>query len=711
MCGIAGIVDLRGRPVDPKLLKDMTDAIHHRGPDDEGYVLIDGRAARHAAYCGPASPEDLRLSKPTIESAPAMEGFSIGLAHRRFSIIDLSSAGHQPFFSQDGSCCVVFNGEIYNYIELREELEALGVTFRSRSDTEVLLEAYRAWGAECFSRFNGFWAIALYDFVSKRLILSRDRLGKKPIYWARVDDKLYFASEMKSLLRVRAVAAGRRVNEAAVWHWCVDGRRDLNNETFFANIRSLPAASWTVVDYDFPAKVRTFWEVPRQRLTEDKISVREAMNLVRDTLEDAVRLRLRADVPLAIELSGGLDSSSVLALAARHHPGRLTTYTVKFPEPQWDEEPYARSIASRYNVDYRVIEPELGGFWRSIGAFTHLQEEPYHSPNMQTSQVIWSKMRVDGTKVVLTGAAGDEMFAGYARYYWKAQTENLLKGRWKQLVANASNWTERQHSLVPIMKELIGGLGMRPLVRWLKQRFPALENQAIKNLPVPPQRYAATLSDWLYEEITNTQIPYWLRSGEKTYMGIPFEARLPFLDYRVVEIATRLPTTYLIRDGWHKWILRKAMEDVLPPDVVWRPVKMGFPYPYERFFANYRDVIDTIIAGARNPYVDFNKKHMLRTNWNMLSFILWYEYFINNNHGLFGQIERTVGKREPANEPAYTPVFKTTAGRAARGITGLAAIAPAAGTGTSFVRSLECALADLFPQVESAMSMATILIL
>jgi asparagine synthase (glutamine-hydrolysing) len=658
MCGIVGIVDFRGGAVDPRLLKTMTDAIHYRGPDDEGYVLIDGRTARHEAYCGPASPESLRMTKPSIESARAIEGFGIGLSHRRFSIIDLSPAGHQPLFSQDGTSCVVFNGEIYNYIELREELEGLGVTFRSNSDTEVLMEAYRMWGTECFSRFNGFWAIALYDFRQKRLILSRDRLGKKPIYWTRVDDKLYFASEIKSLLKVREVSAARRVNETAAWHWCVDGRRDLDNTTLFANIKSLPAASWTVVDYDFPNKIRTFWEVPRERLTEDGIGVREAAHLVRESLDDAVRLRLRADVPLAIELSGGLDSSTVLALASRHSPGRLTTYTVKFPEPQWDEEPYARSIANRYNVDYRVLQPDLSGFWRRIGAFTNLQEEPYHSPNMQTSQVIWSHMRVDGTKVTLTGAAGDEMFGGYSRYYWKAQSENLLHGRLKYFMANARNWTERQHGWAPALKELIGVMGLRPMVRWLKEKVPQLENQAIQNLKTPPQHYAATLTEWLHEEITNTQIPYWLRSGEKTYMGIPFEARLPFLDYRVVEIATRLPTTYLIRDGWHKWILRKAMEDILPADVVWRRVKMGFPYPYERFYANYRDVIDLILESSRNPYVDFTKKDILRTNWNMLSFLLWYEYFINDNRALFERIEAMVGAREQAVGPGYTPVFQ-----------------------------------------------------
>lgn len=656
MCGIVGIVDLGAAAVSPQQLKMMMDEIHYRGPDDEGYVLIDQASSRHKAYSSPASPDAVRDALPPIAQA----GFSgdVGLAHRRFSIVDLSPGGHQPLISQDGSCCVVFNGEIYNYVELREKLEKLGVTFRSTSDTEVLLEAYRLWGTDCFRRFNGFWALALYDFRKRHLILSRDRLGKKPLYWTRTGSQLYFASEIKALLRVPAVWNSRKVNEEAVWHWCMDGHRDLDNSTFFAGIYSLPAACWTIVDRNFPNNLQTFWEVPYERLREADISIPEASRLVRDTLDDAVRIRLRADVPLAIELSGGLDSSVMLALAARHHPGRITTYTVKFPEPEWDEEPFARCVASRYNTDYRVLEPELGGFWHGIGAFTKLQEEPYHSPNMQTSQVIWSLMRTAGTKVAITGAAGDEMFAGYVRYYWKAQIENLLHGRLTHFVDNAVHWTERLHSLTAIGREMTGVLGLKGLARRVKCAIPALDNHNIQNLPTPKrQHYAATLTTWLREEIVNTQIPYWLRSGEKTYMGMPFEARSPFLDYRVVEIAARMPVTYLIRHGWHKWILRKAMEDILPADVVWRRVKMGFPYPYERFFANYRGIIDLILAEARNPYIDLSRPERLRTDWNTLSFILWYEFFINDNKSLFRTIEDMIAATERPVAMAYVPEY------------------------------------------------------
>jgi len=336
MCGIAGLIDLSGKPIDPVLLKSMSDAIRYRGPDDEGYVLIDKATSRARAYSGIDSPTAIKEILPPFRVPTDNFAANIGLSHRRFAIIDLSPRGHQPLFDADGSHCLVFNGEIYNYIEIREELKARGVAFRSDSDTEVLLEAYKAWDVDCFTRMNGFWALALYDFRKRRLLLSRDRLGKKPLYWARKESRIYFASEIKSLLQVPEVAQMTRVNEDAIWHWCVEGLRDLEFSTFFKDINVLPSASWTIIEEDFPNKIHTFWRMPTQRMTENEIGVSEAARQIRETLQDAVHIRLRADVPLAVELSGGMDSSTLLALAAQSHTGKITTYTVKFADPKWN---------------------------------------------------------------------------------------------------------------------------------------------------------------------------------------------------------------------------------------------------------------------------------------------------------------------------------------------------------------------------------------
>lgn len=656
MCGIAGFIDVSGQPLAPHLLKRMTDAIRHRGPDDEGYVLIDQRSGHYNAYAGVDSPSDLRQRLPLFTPDGVGSLGNVALSHRRFSIVDLSSNGHQPLFDRARTCCIVFNGEIYNHVELRDELEKTGVAFQSHSDTEVLLEAYKAWGTDCFARFNGFWALALYDFRRRQLILSRDRLGKRPLYWTRIGTRIYFASEIKSLLQVPEVAARKRVNSNAAWYWCIDGMRDLDGRTMFDDINNLPAASWTIVDAAFPANLQRYWQLPQRRWTESEIGVDDATRLVRETLQDAVRIRLRADVPISFELSGGLDSSTVLALAANVQSGPLRSYTVRFAEPRWNEEPFARAVAGRFGTDYRVIDPPLDNFWQGIKAFTALQEEPYHSPNLQVSQTVWSMMRSEGTKVTLTGSSGDELFAGYTHYYWKAQVENFAHGRLAHALDNARHWSEERHDIGAIGAELMRGLGLRRIARKIRSGLGLDANNYLVGLPYPAKRYhAALLSTQLRADITNTLIPYWLMSGDKTLMGVPFEGRCPFLDYRVVELASQLPTTYLIRHGWHKWILRKAMEDSLPADVVWRRVKMGFPYPYETFFHNYRPIIELILRQARNPFIDLKRKTNLRTNWRALSFILWYEYYFNENFKLFDQIEGEVARGTPTAH--YRPEF------------------------------------------------------
>lgn len=657
MCGIAGCIDLSGRPISRALIRSMADAIRHRGPDDEGYVLIDNRTGASQAFSGPDSPHAIRATMPLFDRHIENATANIGLAHRRFAIIDLSSAGHQPFFSADRACCVVYNGEIYNYVELREEIERAGLPLRTQSDTEVLVEAYRLWGTDCFARFNGFWALALYDFKRRRLILSRDRLGKRPLYWTRQGPRIWFASEIKSLLRAPEVVRTKAVNREALWHWCVDGARDLDQTTFFEGIHNLKPASWVEVGPDFPDGVRTFWDIPRKRLRESEVSVAEAAKWVRETLEDAVRIRMRADVPIGFELSGGLDSSTVVALAAGSRAGPVTTYTVRFSDPRWNEEPFARAVGRRFETDYRVIEPPSDSFWRGIGSFTALQEEPYHSPSLETSQVIWSFMRAEGTKVTLTGSSGDELFAGYARYYWKAQLENLVRGHWGHFTSNALHWSEKHPFFPRFARELIRAAGLRRVARSAR-RLLAGDRDYLTDVPFPAKLHeAVSLTECLHADVTNTLIPYWLMSGDKTLMGVPFEGRCPFLDYRVVEIAMRLPVSYLIRRGWHKWILRKAMEPCLPPDVAWRKVKMGFPFPFESFLASNRPIIDFILAEAYNPFLDPGKREIVSKDWRAISFVLWYEYFFNENTDLFDRIENAAAGRDGASPLPYRPAF------------------------------------------------------
>lgn len=661
MCGIAGVIDLDRKPVEPALLLAMNQAIAHRGPDDEGYVLIDQVSSRVRHYSGPTSPEDIRSRFPLLRAGFPAHGFNIGLSHRRFSIIDLSSAGHQPFFDSEQEYCVVFNGEIYNYVEIRAELIAKGFNFQTRSDTEVLLVAYKCWGAKCFEKLNGFWALALYDFKNHALLLSRDRIGKKPLYWTRVGSRVYFASEIKALLRIPEIYQRRRVNEASVSDWLVYDVKDLDFSTCFHGIHSLPSGSWSLVDESFPNHSTKFWKVPEERLREKDMSVHEACLRLREVCEDAVRIRLRCDVPLSVELSGGLDSSVVLALAAQVYPSKITSYTIRFPEEKYNEEPFARSVAKRYGVDYRVLDSPTENFWCQIFPFTYLQEEPYHSPNMQTSQVIWSHMRASGTKVLLTGSGGDENFAGYGIYFYSHHRDNLMTGRVDRYLRNALLDSEARNRLaslstpiIELIKEAIKQYAPAELVRRFRSEgWPYY----FTGKRYPRSLYPMSASQALYGYMTNLLMPYWLRSGDKVVMGMPVEPRCPLLDYRVIELAFHLPVTYLIRNGWRKWILRKAMEDLLPQDVVWRKNKMGFPFPYERFQAETNAIMETILERASNPFIDLSQKQSLKNNWKAISFILWYELYFNENVDLLLDLQTMALRSHPASEYGFTPEY------------------------------------------------------
>ncbi|MGE5497257.1 MAG: asparagine synthase (glutamine-hydrolyzing) [Syntrophothermus sp.] len=657
MCGIAGYINLDGKLVDPVKLLAMNNVISHRGSDDEGYVLINQQSSEFLNFSGVRSAGEIKSGLPVISGSANSIGANIGLAHKRFSIIDLSAHGHQPFFDKERSCCIVFNGEIYNYPELRENLKSQGVKFYTSSDTEVLLELYKKSGTECFRYMNGFWAVAIYDFRKKQLILSRDRLGKKPIYYTKIDNSIYFASEIKSLLEIPEVAQRKKVNESMVYNWLALGLRDLDFSTAYEGIFTFPSASFSAIEEEFPKKITTFWSVPGERYSEKDFSIEEACSQIRSTLEDSVKIRLRADVPLCVELSGGMDSSALVALASHVSAQKIITYTVRFPEKEWNEEPFARSVAEHYNVDYRVIDNPVDDFWKQILPFTYLEEEPYHSPNLQTNQVIWSLMRKEGIKVSLNGASGDEIFAGYGNYFFNAQLENLKKLQLNSFFGNL-DWKEGKSRLRAFLLPFIYMWKSYYNLPFPMQLFNSISDDFIKLSP-PLKKYKfITLTETLFSEITNSKIPYWLRSGDKGYMGIPLEVRAPFLDYRMVEIGTKIPYSYLIRDGWHKWIFRKAMEDILPADVVWRRNKMGFPFPYETFYRNSEAIISKIIKETENPYLDYSRQDRFRNNWNVLSFILWYELFINDNKKLLKEIQTMSG--DYGNTENYKPGFLNT---------------------------------------------------
>lgn len=641
MCGIAGYLSAQGHLVDRRQLIDMARIMRHRGPDDEGFVLIDSNGGSSINLSGAESEERIQSRLRRVEDEDLNFPHDIALAHRRYSVIDLSPDGHQPMWDADSRACVSFYGEIYNYVELREELEKAGATFRTRSDTEVILQSYIAWGTDAFKRFNGPFAIALYDVRSRALLLCRDRIGKASFYYTEKDGRFFWATEIKAFLKIFG-AGSFTVRDQAVYDFIHAGLRDFDG-TFWAEINDFPPGCFARVKCDLTLEIESYWSLPNRRLSTRQIDAPEAIQEFRSLLLDATRIRCRADVPVAFELSGGMDSSALVALAAANISEKITTYTVKNQEAHSDEEPYAKLVQQHYQhkINYRVITPEKDDFWQQADEFVWNQEEPFHSPNLQTNQQQHKLMRKEGARVTITGAAGDEVLAGYVGDYFGPYLKYLLS---KRDMLGLGREVFRNSEISPmsviriaaakaLLPEWASAIASRPKVESECSFNEVFSGRGM----IERIRPSASFSDIMTQNMAEWKMNYWLRSGSKADFGTPIEARAPFLDPRIVDFCFRLPPEYLIRDGWHKWILRQAVKDLLPEAVLWRRKKMGFPFPIREWLMHSKNLVIANLAGVdcayvaggqlRDSYDDLAHGAPLLL-WRLISLSLWWRKVI-----------------------------------------------------------------------------------
>ena len=452
MCGFAGVVSECG--LSAKILLSLecaTAALAHRGPDDEGYVLL-GRDGFGRALRGPDTILELE-SLPSIDSVTP-QGEIAALGFRRLSIIELSSAGHMPMLDPASGNWLVFNGEIYNYRELRQELAGLGNVFRSYSDTEVLLKAYAQWGPDCLHKLNGMWAFALWDASQQMLFCSRDRFGEKQLYFRGSSDgsDFWFASEIRPLL----IAAGPAVsaNDCLIWDFLMYGLADHTEETFFTGIRQLLPGTMFTVRPGRAVQVRQYYSLHSASLPEDA-SDDDLADGLRQRLYESVRLRLRSDVPVAGFFSGGLDSSSIVALADELICARsadfvtsLRTFTSCYPDGHpYDESPQIRAALPRlHGIVPAFIEASEGSLERDLSDLIETQEQPFHNVSIFASYNLLRLLHErENIKVVLTGEAGDELLAGYQRVYLPLLMRGLLsRGHWITWMQEVCAWGARK---------------------------------------------------------------------------------------------------------------------------------------------------------------------------------------------------------------------------------------------------------------------------
>lgn len=602
MCGIAGCLTTRqdGDRIAGDVLA-MTRALAHRGPDDEG-ILCWRRGGRGLfAATDHTTPERRDALAPA--EAQRSQPWHLVLGHRRFSILDITAGGHQPFVDDQGRAAIVFNGEIYNFLELRAELQEAGVAFRTSSDTEVLLQACLHWREAALPRLNGMWAFAFVDLRSGRILLSRDRVGEKPLFFARAGDRFYFASEIKSLFQVPAIHGARKPDDLRVLDFLYLGLRDHRPGSFFHGIEQLPPASLAWLDENGTLDVRPYWQLPRQRWTARDLSFDEAAAGISGRLKASVALRLRADVPVAAELSGGMDSSSIVALASDHlrESGAppLQTVTIRYPDREFDESPLAETVARACGVQWTPLTLEAQEYWDAADEMGLVQEQPYESPNLLGSRALWRWMKDRGIRVVLNGGAGDELLAGYIGHHLVPFFAELAaSGRWMAAAREAAQWRGgrylnrvalRRHLLHHLpgpagrayMKRMLG----LPYFASLRRPQPALRGPLLNDAR-DANRFR--LSEILLGNSEYAPLPMYMVHGDKLSMSIPIEVRFPFLDPELIEYAFRLPVDFLFRGGESKAVLRHAMRGRLPESITGRREKMGFPVPLARWMREGR---------------------------------------------------------------------------------------------------------------------------
>ena len=567
MCGIAGLVSFTDHRADPALVGRMLERLVHRGPDDEGRVAL-----------GPAV-----------------------LGVRRLSILDPTPAGHQPMTSRDGRYTIAYNGEIYNFLELADELTPLGHTFSTSSDTEVLLAAYAEWGAACVQRLNGIWAFAIWDALERTLFLSRDRFGVKPLYLAEGSGLLAFASEIKALRTLPWVSADPDLGVARTY--LSDGSLARGNRTFFREIQCFPAAHSLLIS-DGGRRWDCYWPAPAlatdtsfRRQPDDDDRIEEFKSL----LIDAIALQLRSDVAIGSCLSGGLDSSSIVSIAAalrssnllpagRRHREREANphlaFFAQFREAGIDERPYVDAVVAATGVELHTTTPDTDLFLESLPGILYAQDEPFGSTSIVAQYHVMRIAHEAGVKVLLDGQGADELLGGYVLYH-AIRLAGALRNR--RTVWQAAQMMRAEHGpfRAPLGYAVIGSRRMpSPLNR---RRMPSqwigrAEGSSGQAIEEPRSEPGTLLAQKLWLDVASDNLPDLLRYEDRNSMAFGIEARVPFLDHRLVEASLLLPDRLKIagRDQ-RKVVLREAMRGIVTNEVLSRRDKVNFQPPEKRW--------------------------------------------------------------------------------------------------------------------------------
>jgi len=647
MCGICGIFQLNGAPVSVSSLVGMTRSIRHRGPDDEGFALIH-TATNQAISC--SSGDTVTDLRSKLAPLPDSTEANLAFGFRRLSIIDLSADGHQPMFDpQSGNWCI-FNGEIYNYLELRRELQGFGYTFRTSSDTEVLLKAYQHWGIDCLRHLNGMFGFSIWDAGKRELFCARDHLGIKPFQYFYDGRSFIWSSEIKAILASGLVDAA--ANREVIANFLLHSRYDTDQQTFFREIFQLLPGHALRISAEHGISVFRYWDVYPG---ESALSPDELVQNFYDLFQDSVRLQMRSDVPLGIALSGGLDSGSIAMIAEGLTENKINTFSVYYENnPRYDEREYIREIlaAGQFNPVFFTSDGQFG--IDQIQRWIYFQDAPTVSASPFSAYHNYQNIQTAGIKVVLNGQGGDELLAGYP-YFFKYYFLSLLKnGQFKTLSRELGTYKIKRKVPSAAFNQLLLMLALRSVLPGsLMRRFEVHEKVnskfydpalfSIKNMEPDTSGFSDPFSGSLYRALTSTILPRLLHWEDRNSMAYSIESRVPFLDPRLVEFVFSLPGRMKLNQAETKYILRESMRGVLPEKVRSRQDKTGFATPTDEW-TNHRlkpailEILHSPVFRQRgifntkaliNDFTGNNRRFKGSEIWKIFTLELWFRNFID----------------------------------------------------------------------------------
>ena len=635
MCGILGLIALNKNTINPFEFAKMNNLQRHRGPDDEGYIFYNYRSKRLVKSMGEETMSECKKHLASLESS---FGFNIALGFRRLSIVDLSFYGHQPMSDYSNRYHIIFNGEIFNYKELRQELQQHGFEFHTHTDTEVILNAFIYWGEECLTRFNGMWAIAILDSIDGSLFLARDRFGIKPLYIYQ--DKatcIAFSSEMKPLL----AAFHCTENRGVIGNYLYRGITNYNNETFWNEIQQIPPGCFAKI-FNGEITTQRYYEIPENRFEGNFES---ACLQFTELLASSLSLRERSDVKLGFALSGGIDSSSLVGLSRKINKGNnIATYSLIFPNAAENEEKFMKAVVDMHKIpaiEFTFNHEELIS---DLEVFCLSQEQPFGGLSYFGEFKLKEKMHQAGVVVSIEGQGADEIISGYNNLI-PFYLADLLKDREvRNFYHRSKSFSGSLSSVTKIVLKILLKEHQLITEKIDVGKYASINSDIFHPsiLPHVETQEKSLLNKELKNQLLHTSLPEQLIKADKSSMQFSIEARFPFLDYRVVNFANSLPYHYKLNDKT-KRILRESMKEVLPSVIYERKDKIGFAVPIKQISSEklFTRITETLMS---TDFEGFDKTSFLKEFgsatdinwkfWKISSLILWHEVyksFKNNN--------------------------------------------------------------------------------